>query len=185
MAPTVRAWTGVTPKDAVAAIAGIRVDSDGACACDGTGTAVVGAIRYQEQGTGHQQVVPPSANPATAPGGVRTLAIAPGSKFSPNLKQFPVTPGTPYTVSAPIAATASSEHAGYATVIFLDAKGKGLKRDFLWFEPSRRDLGAAKTDADGRFALTPPQVLASARPQLRAAFDGDAQRRGALAIVEP
>jgi hypothetical protein len=42
-----------------------------------------------------------------------------------------------------MAATASAQHAGYATIVFIDAKGKELKREFLWFSPSRRDLGAA------------------------------------------
>src|SRR5262249_53488269 len=137
----------------------------------------------REQGAGRQQVVPPAGNPAAAPGGVRTLRIAPGSNVNPNLKQFPVAPGTPYAVSAPIAATASAEHAGYATVIFLNAQGKALKRDFLCSSPSRLTLGAVTTDADGRFGLPLPQAMAAAQPEIRAAFAGDARLRGALAIA--
>lgn len=63
------------------------------------------------------------------------------SALNPNLKRFPVTPVTTYTFSAPIAATASAADAGYATIIFLDAQGKGLKRDF--YGSTHRDLISA------------------------------------------
>jgi hypothetical protein len=49
-----------------------------------------------------------------------------------------------------------------------------LKREFLWFSPSRRDLGAAATDADGRFTLNMPETAVLARPEIRVAFAGNA-----------
>ena len=186
MAPTLRTLTGAVPANAVGALVGIRVDTDGACVCDGKTSAVIGAIRYQETGTGRQQTIPPFGPSTKAPpSGLRTLELVPGQGFSPNLKQIPVTAGAAYTFEAPIAATASAENAGYATAIFVDASGKGISRTFLWFGPSRRDLGAARTDADGRFSLDLPGAIAAARPELRATFAGDAALRGALAIVEP
>ncbi|MEW6438575.1 MAG: carboxypeptidase-like regulatory domain-containing protein [Pseudomonadota bacterium] len=182
--PLVRSISGTTPPGAASVVVGIRVDREGACACDGEGGAVVGGLNYQEQGTGKHQVVSPVHLPIDgAPASFRTIRIAPGVTFNPNLKQFAVTPGTPYTFSAPIAATASAEHAGYATLIFLDAAGKGLKRDFLWFSPSRRDAGVTTTDGDGRFKFDLPPAMALVQPELRAAFTGTASLRGALAIA--
>ena len=184
--PLVRSLSGTTPQGAVSAVAGIRVDSEGACACDGEGGAVVGGLRYQEKATGKLELVSPVSLPIDgAPASVRTIRIEPGVKFNPNLKQFAVTPGTPYTFSAPIAATASAEHAGYATLIFMDGAGKGLKRDVLWFSPSRRDAGAATTDADGRFSFDLPATVALSQPEIRADFAGNANLRGGLAIADP
>jgi hypothetical protein len=60
-----------------------------------------------------------------------------------------------------------------------------LKREFLWFSPSRRDLGAAATDADGRFTLNMPETAVLARPEIRVAFAGNASLRSTLATVEP
>ena len=184
--PLVRSVSGTTPPGAASAVAGIRVDSEGACACDGQGGAVVGGLRYQEKGTGKLEVVSPVSLPIDgAPASVRTIRTAPGVKFNPNLKQFAATPGTPYTFSAPIAATASADHAGYAALIFMDAAGKGLKRDILWFSPSRRDAGAATTDADGRFRLDLPPTVTLSQPEIRADFAGNASLRGAMAITDP
>jgi hypothetical protein len=184
--PLVRSLSGTTPQGAASAVAGIRVDREGACACGGEGGAVVGGLRYQETATGKFEVVSPVSLPIDgAPASVRTIRIAPGVMFNPNLKQFAVTPGTPYTFSVPIAATASAEHAGYATLIFMDGAGKGLRRDVLWFSPSRRDAGAATTDADGRFRLDLPPIVALSQPQVRADFAGNASLRGALAVADP
>ena len=184
--PLVRSLSGTTPQGAATAVAGIRVDREGARACDGEGGAVVGGLRYQEKGTGKLEVVSPVNLPIDgAPASARTIRIAPGVTFNPNLKQFAVTPGTPYILSAPIAATASAEHAGYATLVFMDSAGKGLKRDFLWFSPSQRDLGAATTDADGRFRLDLPPTVALSQPEVRANFAGNASLRGALAVADP
>ena len=72
-----------------------------------------------------------------------------------------------------------------SVAIFVDASGKGISRTFLSFGPSRRDLGAARTDADGRFSLDLPEAIVAARPELHAAFAGDAALGGALAIAEP
>jgi hypothetical protein len=184
--PTIRSVSGTVPQGAASAVIGIRVDSEGGCVCDGEAGAVIGGIRYQEKGTGKQLTVSPVNLPiAGAPASLRTLKLIPGQGFNPNLKQLPVTAGAPYTFEAPIAATASAEHAGYATVILANAQGKGLKREFLWFGPSRRDLNATATDADGRLNVTLPETAARARPEIRVAFAGNAGLRPALAIVEP
>jgi hypothetical protein len=185
MEPTLRSLSGMVPEGASAAIIGVRIDSDGACACDGDGSATVGTIRYQEQRTGKQQAVWPGKPPASGPPpAFRTLKISHGSAFDPNLKQFKVTSGASYTFSAPISATASAANAGYATIIFLDAQGKGMKRDVLWFTPSQQDAGQLKTNADGRFSLSLSQALASSRPEVRVLYAGDDHLRPALAIAD-
>jgi hypothetical protein len=184
--PTIRSVSGMAPQGAANALIGIRVDSEGACVCDGVAGAVIGGIHYEEKGTGRRQTVSPVNLPIEgAPASFRTLTLTPGQEFNPNLRQFAVTAGAPYTFAAPIAATASAERAGYAALIFADAKGKGLKRDFLWFGPSRRDLNAPPTNPDGRFTLTLPEPTALGRPEIRAAFAGNDHFRPALAIAEP
>jgi hypothetical protein len=176
MDPTDRILSGTVPAGAASAIFGVRVGVEGACVCDGKARATLGAIRYQEKATGRSAVVTPAT---------RTFELTPGKTFSSNLKQVPVTAGAAYTLDAPMAATASAENAGYATVIFMDGAGRGIARPFLWFGPSRKDLGQAKTDADGRFAFALRDAVTAAQPEIRAAFAGDAKVRPALAIVEP
>jgi hypothetical protein len=186
MEPTLRTWSGTVPAGAVGAIIGVRVDSESACVCDGAAGAVVGGVHYDEMGTGRRQTISLVKLPIEgAPASFRTLALAPGRTFNPNFQQFPVTAGAAYTFQAPIAATASAEHAGYLTLIFIDAAGKGLKRDFLWFGPSQRAIGSATTDTDGRFALNLPEAVAMAQPELRATFAGSASLRPALAVAGP
>jgi hypothetical protein len=185
-APTMRSVSGTTPADAASAVIGIRVGSEGACVCNGEAGAVIGDMHYQEKGTGKQETVSLVNLPIAGVTGVlRTLKLTPGQGFNPNLKQFPVTAGTPYTFEAPIAATTNAEHAGYAAIIVIDAKGKELKREFLWFSPSGRDLGVAATDSDGRFAFSLPEIVVLARPEIRVAFARNDGLRPALAIAEP
>jgi hypothetical protein len=115
--------------------------------------------------------------------GAYTLAAAPGKTFAPNLKQFPVTPGAAYTLDTSLSAPAAADHAGYVTVIFLDAAGKGMSRENLWFTPSVQPLGRATTDARGAFSLRLPANVASARPEIRAEWTGSASLRPAMAIL--
>jgi hypothetical protein len=184
--PTMRSVAGTTPADVASAVIGIRAGNEGACVCNGEAGAVIGDIRYQEKGSGRRETVSLVDLPiAGVTGMLRTLKLTPGQSFNPNLKQFPVTAGTPYTFEAGIAATASAEHAGYAAIIFIDAKGKELKRELLWFSPSQRDVGTAATDPGGRFAFTLPETTALARPEIRVAFAGNDGLRPALAVAEP
>lgn len=114
---------------------------------------------------------------------VRTLALVPGKTFAPNLKQFPVTAGAPYTLDTAIAATAAAEHAGYVTIVFIDAMGKGLGREFLWFSPSLQQLGKIQTDAHGAFRFPLPATVTFPEPEVRAEYSGSASQRPALGVL--
>jgi hypothetical protein len=181
--PTERSLTRTVPPNAAQAVIGIRANLEGACVCDGEAAAIVGGIHYAEQGTPRREDVSPVSLPITgAPVSVRTLKLTPDATFAPNLKQFPVTAGATFTLSTTIAATANADHAGYATIVFLGGDGKELRRDNLWFEPSRRSLGEVTTAADGSFRMQLPADFALAPQTLRAAFAGDTERRPATAI---
>lgn len=185
MGPLPRHFEGTVPKGAATAVVGIRVDTEGACVCDGDTGAIVGGIHYKEKGTGkpQQDISPVSLPIQGAPVSVRTLALVPGKTFAPNLKQFPVTAGAPYTLDTAIAATAATEHAGYVTIIFIDATGKGLSREFLWFAPSLQQLGKIQTDARGTFRFPLPAAARFAETEVRAEYSGSASLRPALSVL--
>jgi hypothetical protein len=107
--------------------------------------------------------------------GAYTLAAAPGKTFAPNLKQFPVTPGAAYTLDTSLSAPAAADHAGYVTVIFLDAAGKGMSRENLWFRrPSNLWDGRRQTLAAPSACGCPQMLL---RPGRRFAPSGRAAHR--------
>jgi hypothetical protein len=175
--PTARHLAGAVPEHAASAVVGIRIGLEGACVCAGPTTAMVGEIHYREQGRPQQDISP-------APGAsVHTLPVTPGKTFYPNLKQFPVTAGAAFTLDTTLSAPAAADHAGYVTVIFLDAADKGLIRENLWFTPSVEPLGRAMTDARGAFSLRLPANVASARPEIRAESAGTASFRPAMTIL--
>jgi hypothetical protein len=134
---------------------------------------MVGETHYREQGRPQQDISPVS--PPVPGASVHTLPVTPGKTFFPNLKQFPVTAGAAFTLDTTLSAPAAADHAGYVTVIFLDAAGKGMSRENLWFTPSVQPLGRAMTDARGAFSLGCPQM--SLRPGRRFAPSGRAAHR--------
>ena len=146
---------------------------------------MVGGIHYEEQGKPQQDIFPFSPPIQGAPMSANTLAVVPGKTFAPNLKQFPVTPGAAYVFDTSISATAAAEHAGYVTIIFLDAGGKGMRREFLWFTPSIQPLRTEQADARGAFSLRLPENVASAGPEIRAEWPGSSSLRPAIAILPP
>jgi hypothetical protein len=177
--PTARHLAGTVPERAASAVVGMRIGLEGACVCAGPTTAMVGEIHYREQGKPRQDISPVRG----APTSVHTLPVVPGKTFFPNLKQFPVTPGAAYTLDTTLSAPAAADHAGYVTLIFLDAAGKGMSRENLWFTPSIQPLGRAMTDARGAFSLRLPANVAAARPEIRAEWSGSASLRPAMAIL--
>ncbi len=185
MGPMPRHFEGIVPQGAATAVVGIRVGIEGACVCAGPAGAIVGGIRYKEKGTGkpEQDVSPVNVPIQGSPASVRTLALVPGQTYSPNFRQFPVTTGAPYSLDTSIAATAAAEHAGYITIIFLDASGKGLKREFVWFTPSVVSLGTVQTGADGGFHLQLPAAIEIAQPEIRALYSGNESQRPASAVA--
>ncbi|MBV8806723.1 MAG: hypothetical protein JO042_16815, partial [Sinobacteraceae bacterium] len=98
-------------------------------------------------------------------------------------KQFPVTAGAPFTLDTSIAATDAAERAGYVTIVFLDASGKGVRRDNIWFTPSSQVVNTVQTDKHGEFRFKLPARLALAQPEIRAEYSGSATLRPALAVV--
>lgn len=185
MGPSPRHLAGTVPAGAATAVIGIRAGMEGSCICAGATGAIVGGIHYKEQRSGKpQQDVSPVGLPIQgAPASFRTLALTPGKTYAPNLKQFPVTPGAPYTLDTSIAATAAADDAGYATIVFLDAAGKGIRRDNLWFTPSTQTLGTVQTDVHGVFHLPLPEAVDLAQPEIRAEYLGSAFLRPALAVL--
>ncbi|WP_426420228.1 hypothetical protein [Bradyrhizobium genosp. A] len=183
--PTQRVLSDVIPEAAATAVIGVRAGLEGACICAGPTGAIIGGIHYREQGKPVQDVSPVSLPIQGAPMSLRTLALKPGQTYAPNLKQLPVTPGASFTLETWISATAAAENAGYVTIVFLDANGKGLGRRFLWLKPSVQPLGVATTDARGDFHLDLPPAIAAAEPEIRASFAGSATLKAALAIAAP
>ena len=145
----------------------------------------MGGIHYREKGTGKppQDDSPVNVPIQGSPPSVRTLELVPGKVFAPNLKQFPVSAGAPYTLDTAIAATAAAERAGYVTIVFLDASGKGIRRDSIWFAPSSQSVGTARTDDHGSFRLQLPSTIVLAQPKIRAEYSGSATVRPAVGIL--
>jgi hypothetical protein len=77
--------------------------------------------------------------------------------------QTAVSPPATFTLGTTIAATASAVHAGYATIVFLGGDGKDLRRDNLWFKPSRRNLGEVTTARRRQLPHAPSPRRARAR----------------------
>jgi hypothetical protein len=181
-APTERSLTRTVPTNAATAVVGIRANLEGSCVCAGEAGAIVGGIHYREQGTNRHEDISPVSLPITgAPASVRTLKLTPDMNYAPNLQQFPVTAGATFMLTTTLAATANADRAGYVTIVFLDKDGKGVRRDNLWFEPSRRPLGEVTTGPDGGFQMRLPAEIVLAHQTVRATFQGSAERRPAMA----
>jgi hypothetical protein len=185
MGPSPRHLAGIVPAGAATAVVGIRAGTEGASIDWGATGAIVGGIRYKEQGTGlPEQVVSPVRVPIQgSPPSVRTLALTPGTSLVLNLKQFPVTAGAAYTLDTSIAAAAAAEHAGYVTIVFLDASGKGISRNNIWFSPSTQTLGTVQTDNRGAFHIPLEETVSLAQPEIRAYYSGADSLRPSLAVL--
>lgn len=183
--PSQRSFTGVVPTDAADAVIGIRIDSEGACICAGVATVTLGDIHYQEKDGGKRQDVPPGAvtTPAS-PGALRTMVLEPGQHLAPNLRQLSVSPGKAYTLDVEMAATANAEQAGYVTIVWLDSRGNGIKREKIWFSPSQWNLPAVTTDSNGDFFVNLPETIEAAHPEIRAYYLGDSAVKPAMAILQ-
>jgi beta-lactamase regulating signal transducer with metallopeptidase domain len=167
-----RHLTGKVPADAATVEVGIKIDTAGSA---GVANASLGTIRYREEATGRHDEIPPFV-PAAADNhpSVRTMQLFPGEPTVRAFKQFPVTPGADYDLTAPMAVSANGERAGHVYLKFLDGTGKSTRYDILWFRPSVRSLGTAVTNADGRFRMEIPAPVLEARSDIRAYFPGSA-----------
>jgi len=181
---TEREVAGTVPKDAATAMIAIRANIESSCVCAGDGTTKIGTIHYREAGSNREaDIAPGPATESSEAGPLRSFALTPTKTIVSNLKQIAVSGGARYTLSAPIAATDSSDKAGYVTAIFFDSTGKGLGRNMLWFRPSRQALPPITTGADGRFKLALAPNLAAAHPTVEVHYPGNANLRPALASI--
>ena len=122
--------TGTVPQNARSAVIGVRIDTEGVCACAGDVDAKLGTVEYRE-GIGRSQVIAlPGEN-----GDMREFHASKGNPQAVNSRAFLVTPGAQFSVTIPASVTAQSEGAGYVTVIFLGADGKGVLRQMWRFKP--------------------------------------------------
>lgn len=182
--PTRRAVSGTVPAGATTAVVGIRMGVEGACDSGSSAAVVVGGLHYREQGRPSQDVSPVSLPIVGAPMSVRTFVVGAGRRDAPNLKQFAVTPGAPFTFESWIAAPQAAARSGYAMVAFLTANGKDLGRKALWFEPSMFDVGSAVTDDRGRFHVTwPANSAIGPDAKIRGAADSAKSPQPAIALL--
>ncbi len=179
-----RQLTGTVPAGAASAIIGVRGGTEGACICAGAGGATVGDVWYTEPYTGIAQDLSPVTLPISgAPDSVRTYALVPGQTVSSNLGQFAVTSGTAYAAYVAIAATGSAASAGYVGVIFLDASGRELRRDKIWFTPSQLSLPSATTNANGQYQLSVPAAIAAVWPEIHIGYAGSATTQATSYVI--
>ncbi len=166
--------SGTTPAAAANAQVGIVIGENGACVCNGAAAAVVGGLSYSD--SGHQDSVKvvatafPTANVAMS---VRTFSMQPGQTLNENLGQFAVSPGSAFTFSAPMMATANASQAGYAYVTFTDAGGHTLSTSQIWFTPGQQTLTTVNTGGTGGFSLTLPAHVNLADPEISVSFPGN------------
>jgi hypothetical protein len=184
------------PAAARAAILGWRINTECACASAPV-DARLGALRYRESGLGaarevarytaqvrdgHDRDAPSvSATLETAAGETVARVVTDAShRVMFNSRPFAVTPGAEYSFTAEVGTTLGRALPGYATIIWLDAAGRGLGRVTL---EDRGDYFAAAgvtTDARGGFTLARPRDASGRIAPLRLRYAGDARLRPAF-----
>ena len=102
---------------------------------------------------------------------------------SPNVAQFPVTPGADYTLDVPMSVTANGEAAGYVVLNFMDSANRNVKSDTLWFHPTVLSLGTPTTDGDGRFRIAIPPKVTQAGAEVRVYYPGSSALRPRLEVA--
>jgi hypothetical protein len=185
---TPRTVEGRTPANTAYAIIGLRANAEGVTATFG-GEADLGTItfRFTDASAGPQSWRSSYATP-------RKIRLSPTTKLIENLPDapsrcggnaaIPVAPDSPFALSAPMSATASADHAGYVTAVFLDNQCHGLSRAYLYFTPSSRILSGPPTDVHGESRLELPPNLRAAPSELHLSYGGDnATHRPSMAIV--
>ena len=186
--PPVRSVSGTVPKEAAAAILGLRVNAE--CFCAGVNDLLLGDISYEESGGGSVKQTLPVADiakvargagiaVAAAPvGGIR-LEVRREQQIIDNSAKFAVTPGAHYDFRVPLGSVNGDGLSGTATIIWLDGEGKGLFRTNLGDDGDRTPAGSVTTDRDGGFSVKDD---GSAQ---ELSFAGTAELRPALARLDP
>ena len=186
--PPVRSVSGAVPKEAAAAILGLRVNAE--CFCAGANDLLLGDMTYEESGGGSVKQTLRTADVAkavrgegiavtAASGGDIRLQVRREQQIVDNSPKFAVTPGAHYDFRVPLGSVNGDGLSGTATVIWLNAEGKGLSRSNLGDDGERTPAGAATTDRDGGFSVNDD---GSAQ---ELSFAGGAELRPALARLDP
>jgi hypothetical protein len=183
MPPVERHSVGKVPANTASALAIIRANVDGACACAGDGTVTVGVIRYREPGTGRHEDIRPFVKGSSNTSPFRQIKLTKGATDEPNLEEFPVTAGADYTLDVPIAASINVELAGFVSILFRDAANKQLSSDVQWFHPAVHTLGTPTTDGDGRFQITIPPDVTQAGAEVRVYYPGSNSIRPQMEVA--
>ena len=182
--------TGTVPPGAATGMAGLRVNTE--CACAGAGDLSLYDLSYSE-GTSPSMVPDgdfaaglagwglygddiASLKPSDR-GGASMLQVRASSKQTliVNSPDFPVRAGQAFTVSFDARVAPGSAGSGYFTLVFLGPSGE-VGRERIPFAPANFDVGTRTTDAQGAFGATfhPPGVfLHLGRVLVEASFAGD------------
>lgn len=102
-----------------------------------------------------------------------------------NSATFPVTPGAPGRLDVQIGTATAHGLAGNAVLIWLDAAGKGVGREFVMDPSDRTPAGETRTDQAGRFTITPPTDANGNPATLHVIYPGSPALRPAHATVSP
>ncbi len=173
---TNRVMQSVAPAGALYGVVGIRANLEGSRMALDSGEVDIGAVNVVADGktwtTNNQTPIKLKLSSTTT---VReNLSIREGLKCN-GMSAIPIVSGATYTLSVPLAATRSADHAGYVTIVFLDKSCNGIKRSNLYFSPSSVRLTDthALADAGGTIKLAVPMKLQTPGIELRAYYDGD------------
>jgi hypothetical protein len=189
--PPVRSVAGTVPPEARFAVLGLRVNTE--CFCSGDNDLLFGALSYRETtgGTAHFEYrygAPPapragvtltSAVIANQP--LLHLHVAPDRNFGFNSPVFPVTPGAQFQVQIPLGSLQGNGLFGSATVVWMDARQQGFKRDNLTVGSDATPIASAVTDASGKFAVALPENTHWRQRPLLLDYAGSATLRAAYA----
>ncbi|HEX6440729.1 MAG TPA: hypothetical protein VF007_00980, partial [Stellaceae bacterium] len=169
-------------------ILGLRVNAE--CFCAGANDLLLGDMTYEESGGGSVKQTLRTADVAkavrgegiavtAASGGDIRLQVRREQQIVDNSPKFAVTPGAHYDFRVPLGSVNGDGLSGTATIIWLNAEGKGLSRSNLGDNGSRTPAGTATTDRDGGFSVKDD---GSAQ---ELSFAGGAELRPALARLDP
>lgn len=170
------ALSGTTHANAAYAVIGIRANTEGTVAAAKSSVILGPIVFHYSDPTGTQRLWHSSyavPKPIAISPDTPILMNLSGSKSACGLSIIPVSSQSPFTLETQFVATEAADHAGYVTVVFLDAQCHGLSREFLYFTPVTRSLAFPLTDAEGNAQAALPAPFVSAGGELRLRYRGD------------
>jgi len=189
---TNRVIRGLVPANAAYGVIGVRANIEGSRMAVAAGEVDLGVISLDYKDAASTERTWQSHYPTPRKIQLSPTTIvsnnlsAPGSASCQGIAAVPLAPGSPYTLNDPMSATASADHGGYVTIIFLDSSCKGVMRSNLYFSPSSQVLNIAPstTNAKGQLLFNIPNGIQASSAELRAYYDGDnLSHRSSLAIL--